>query len=85
MMHKEKQGTVRLLFFSWVNQSTEIGLYYLYLCFGPLEGSFPILPSYADKFSVKALPETKEMLPFVLNTSTICVCADLISETGTTL
>lgn len=29
MMLKEKKGTVRLLFFSWVNQSTEIGLYYL--------------------------------------------------------
>lgn len=29
MMHKEKQGTVRLLFFSWVNQSSEIGLCYL--------------------------------------------------------
>lgn len=53
------------------------------VCFGPLGGLFSILPSYSAKFSMKSLPKTKEVLPFGLNTSTIC--ADLISETGTTL
>lgn len=54
----------------------------VYVRLGPLGGLFPI-PSYSAKFSIKGLPKPKEMLPFVLNASTIC--ANLISETGAVL
>lgn len=54
----------------------------VYVCLGPLGGLFPIL-SYSAKFYRKGLPKPKEMLPFVLNTST--TCANLISETGAML
>lgn len=82
MMHEEKQGAVRLLFFSWVNQSSEICLYYLFMsALGPLEDC-SLFSATLLNFLEKVYQNQRDAS---ISSNTSTTCANLISETGAML